>query len=407
MKRRFFTGIATAAMLASIAVPVANNLSFSNNAQTKAVQASTTTTAFLNATALKAEKSGKKYGVYPSLMLAQAALESAWGGSTLATQAHNLFGMKADSTWSGASYTVRTAEQTKNGAVYYIYAPFRKYSSYTGSFDDYGRKMRNTIGNGGLRYRKTWIENASSPAVAAKAIKAAGYATDVNYASKLISHINNYNLTKYDPMISTLTYKAKVAKSGATYLYPTDYALSPKKSYVNAGRSVTVSKTITYYNGAKRMYLKGLGWVNGDALTTGSSQAPAGNAADAQTSAGQAKILMHDSYVYDSNGQKTKDKRLKAGKTVVTYGTVTLNGATYYRINSASANQFVNATNFDGTKRTLKKNAYLYNSTGKRYTPAKKWKKGTKHQTYGWQVKIKGKYYYVVGLNQYVRKGNF
>ena len=91
----------------------------------------------------------------------------------------------------------------------------------------------------------------------------------------------------------------------------------------------------------------------------------------------------------------------------MTYGTVTLNGATYYRINSASANQFVNATNFDGTKRTLKKNAYLYNSTGKRYTPAKKWKKGTKHQTYGWQVKIKGKYYYVVGLNQYVRKGNF
>lgn len=49
---------------------------------------------------------------------------------------------------------------------------------------------------------------------------AAGYATDKNYANKLISHIGTYNLTKYDPVYSGTTYTAKVAKSGATLPLP-------------------------------------------------------------------------------------------------------------------------------------------------------------------------------------------
>ena len=91
MKRRFMTGLATAAMLTSIAVPVTNNLSLSNNT----VQASATSDAFLNKVGTQAQKTSKKYGVYASLMLAQAALESSWGNSTLSTRAYNFFGMKA------------------------------------------------------------------------------------------------------------------------------------------------------------------------------------------------------------------------------------------------------------------------------------------------------------------------
>ena len=233
MKRRFLTGLATAAMLTSVAVPVTNNMFLSN----QAVEASATSDAFLSKVSLQAQKTSKKYGVYASLMLAQAALESGWGTSTLSTQANNFFGMKATG-WTGATYSVKTAEQDGNGKTYYIVAPFRKYISYQASFDDYGLKMRTTLDNyGGLRYSKTWLESASSPSAAAKAIKAASYATDKNYASKLINHITSYNLTKYDPVYSSDVYTVKVAKSGATYLYPTDHAVSPKRSYVRRAKT--------------------------------------------------------------------------------------------------------------------------------------------------------------------------
>ena len=379
MKRRFLTGLATAAMLTSVAVPVTNNMFLSN----QAVEASATSDAFLSKVSLQAQKMSKKYGVYASLMLAQAALESGWGTSTLSTQANNFFGMKATG-WTGATYSVKTAEQTSSGKTYYITAAFRKYSSYQASFDDYGLKMRTTLGNyGSLCYSKTWLENASSASAAAKAIKAAGYATDTNYATKLISHIGTYNLTKYDPVYSGTNYTAKVAKSGATYLYPTDHSVSPKKSYVTAGQTVTVTKTYTYYNGKKRMYLKG-------------------------SVSGQMKVLMHSAAIYTSTGAKSTAKSVKAGKSVTTYGSVTINGAKYYRVNSASADQFIKASNFDGTSRKLKRNAYIYNNADKRVGKTKtKWLKGSTHTVYGGSVKIKGKQYCIVGLNQYVKKANF
>ena len=75
MKRRFLTGLATAAMLTSVAVPVTNNMFLSN----QAVEASATSDAFLSKVSLQAQKTSEKYGVYASLMLAQAALESGWG----------------------------------------------------------------------------------------------------------------------------------------------------------------------------------------------------------------------------------------------------------------------------------------------------------------------------------------
>lgn len=409
MKRRFMTGLATAAMLTSIAVPVTNNLSLSNNT----VQASATSDAFLSKVGTQAQKTSKKYGVYASLMLAQAALESSWGNSTLSTRAYNFFGMKAGTSWTGATYAARTAEQDSKGKTYYINAAFRKYSSYQASFDDYGVKMRTTLGGTGLRYSGTWLENASSVSKAADAIKAAGYATDVNYPSKLKHLISTYNLTKYDPVVSKTSYTAKIVKSGSAYLYPTDYSVSPKLSTITAGQTVTVTKTFTYYNGTKRMYLKGLGWVNSGSLTTSSSQAPSGNtsanpATDSQASAtGQAKTLMHGAAIYNSKGSRTKAKTVKAGTSVTTFGKVTINGASYYRVNAASANQFIKATNFDGTSKKLKHNAYLYNGQGKRIKTAKKWLKRSKHTVYGGTVKIKGKYYYIVGLNQYVKKGNF
>lgn len=43
-------------------------------------------------------------------MLAQAILESAWGTSHLATNGNNLFGIKADETWTGDTIEIVTNE---------------------------------------------------------------------------------------------------------------------------------------------------------------------------------------------------------------------------------------------------------------------------------------------------------
>ena len=118
------------------------------------------------------------------------------------------------------------------------------------------------------------------------------------------------------------------------------------------------------------------------------------------------KVLMHSAAIYTSIGAKSTAKSVKAGKSVTTYGSVTINGAKYYRVNSASADQFIKASNFDGTSRKLKRNAYIYNNAGKRVGKTK-WLKGSAHTVYGGSVKIKGKQYYIVGLNQYVKKANF
>ncbi|WP_349399629.1 glycoside hydrolase family 73 protein, partial [Clostridium perfringens] len=48
-----------------------------------------------------AKQSYEETGIFPSITLAQAILESGWGRSGLAIKANNLFGIKADSGWKG------------------------------------------------------------------------------------------------------------------------------------------------------------------------------------------------------------------------------------------------------------------------------------------------------------------
>src|SRR4051812_12095771 len=72
-----------------------------------------------------------------SITLAQAALESAWGGSGLTDKANNFFGIKDSEKdeWYGEYHAIDTLEY-KNGVPYTTNAKFRKYSSPQGSFND-------------------------------------------------------------------------------------------------------------------------------------------------------------------------------------------------------------------------------------------------------------------------------
>jgi len=187
--------------VATSATVQAASESATNAANTTAViQAATGITAaqqqaFISEAVPMAQKAAAQYGVYTSVMLAQAILESAWGTSTLATQGHNLFGIKGD--YNGAYVTMPTSEWSASQGWYTINANFRSYPSYYESFADNGNKLRNGVAWNSSFYSGTWKENASSYKDSTAWLQGR-YATAPNYASSLNNLIETYNLTQYD-----------------------------------------------------------------------------------------------------------------------------------------------------------------------------------------------------------------
>lgn len=403
MKKRFLTSIAAAVMLTSTTLPVANNVAPHSH---KVSAAAMEQNAFLSKTAKQAEKAAKKYGVYPSVMIAQAIIESGWGQSGLAVNANNLFGMKADDSWPVESYLARTREE-KDGKSYYINARFRKYNSFEESFEDNGKKLRNGVTWQPLRYQGAWLENANTYAEATKALTGT-YATDSKYDIALNSRITSHNLNQYDPVISKTTKHYTVEKSGSVYNWPTNHSVAKAVGSVNSGEKVTVTKTITFHDGSSRMYIEGKGWINGTSLTKGKTTT---SEPSTQAPKGATKIeknLMHNAYVYDAKGKKIKGKMYKindeeGSKLIATYGTKTIEKKTYYRVGE---NEYIAAGNIDGTLRFLKHNAYVYNQYDNRDNTLKR-KKNEQVATYGSAVKINGKKYYRIGIRQYIKKSNF
>ena len=123
--------------------------------------------------------------------------------------------------------------------------------------------------------------------------------------------------------------------------------------------------------------------------------------------------VMHIATIYDKNGKATQEPALRAYNSVsVVTEPVTINGAKFYKL--AGKDQYVKVGNIDGTKRTLKHNAYVYKSNGKAYTTKSgkkvvktKRTKGTEVTTYGKSFMINGSQMYRVGKNQYIKKANF
>ncbi|MEE6725887.1 glucosaminidase domain-containing protein [Pediococcus acidilactici] len=137
--------------------------------------------------------------LYASVAMAQAVVESAYGSSTLAQEAHNLFGIKADSTWHGATYTKNTQEVI-NGRTVTISAAFRKYDSFKDSIADYAKKLESRP-----QYANAFSNHAHNYVESVKAIKAGGYATAPTYVSSIVNCINNYGFYKLDGLNSAIS----------------------------------------------------------------------------------------------------------------------------------------------------------------------------------------------------------
>jgi flagellum-specific peptidoglycan hydrolase FlgJ len=134
--------------------------------------------------------SAKVTKIPASFTIAQAALESGWGTSLLSTEAHNLFGVKADTSWHGETIVMRTREFIK-GKWIYVPALWRKYPSWIGGINDHGAFLINNP-----RYKKAFATKNVSEFT--QAVAAAGYATDPEYANKILTVIRAHKLEQYD-----------------------------------------------------------------------------------------------------------------------------------------------------------------------------------------------------------------
>jgi len=131
--------------------------------------------------------------IFPSVKMSQMAIETGWGRSI---PANNAFGIKAKGAkspyWDGAVYNARTKE-VYNGQTVTITDGFRAYASVQDSISDHNYFLKQN-----QRYTRAGVFDAATPEDQARALQLAGYATDPEYANKLISIINRYGLKSLD-----------------------------------------------------------------------------------------------------------------------------------------------------------------------------------------------------------------
>lgn len=148
---------------------------------------------------IQAECRKREYS-FPSAIIAQACIESAYGTSSLGYKYHNYFGMKCGSSWKGKSVNLKTKEEYTVGVLTTIKDNFRVFSTdeegVAGYFDFISTP----------RYSN--LKNATCPKNYLELLKQDGYATSSTYVNTVNSVIVTYNLTSFDdvktsPVLST------------------------------------------------------------------------------------------------------------------------------------------------------------------------------------------------------------
>lgn len=161
---------------------------------------------------------GKK--ILPSVCIAQACCESAYGTSLKMVRANAVFGIKVGkakyhfgTAWKDKAYSTRTKECYDGKTYTNITDMFRAYDSIADSVTDYYdmlchcSRYRAAVGAGDYRSTITAIKNG-------------GYATDPEYINTICSIISRYHLTQYDgagdtETSSTQPNRGKILRKGS------------------------------------------------------------------------------------------------------------------------------------------------------------------------------------------------
>lgn len=136
-------------------------------------------------------KYANDYGIkVHSPIIAQAILESGWGGSSLASKYNNFFGLKCGGSWKGKSVNLATKEEYTAGTLTDIRDNFRVYDSIEDGVKGYFEFINYS------RYSN--LKGVTNPEEYCRLIKADGYATSSTYVTNLMRIIRDNNLTRFD-----------------------------------------------------------------------------------------------------------------------------------------------------------------------------------------------------------------
>ncbi|MCE2595603.1 flagellar assembly peptidoglycan hydrolase FlgJ [Motilimonas cestriensis] len=131
-----------------------------------------------------AKKAAQALGVSPTILVAQAALETGWGKKVIQTMnndsSFNLFNIKADRRWEG-SHTNKDTLEYYDGIAVKERAKFRVYQDFEQSFSDYVQFLQQNP-----RYQHA-LKTTDDPERFMRQLQKAGYATDPRYADKVMS----------------------------------------------------------------------------------------------------------------------------------------------------------------------------------------------------------------------------
>lgn len=149
-----------------------------------------------------AKIAAKLIGATPEILIAQAALETNWGKNIIPAggngSTHNLFNIKADSSWNNKAVLIDSLEQ-RNGVLVKEKSHFRSYGSYIESFMDYVTFLKQNN-----RYTDS-LNKAGNPEQFVNALQSAGYATDSNYADKILKIFSSKNFQGLITKLKSIT----------------------------------------------------------------------------------------------------------------------------------------------------------------------------------------------------------
>ena len=119
--------------------------------------------------------------------------------------------------------------------------------------------------------------------------------------------------------------------------------------------------------------------------------------------------LKHDAYLYDSEGKRANRIILAKGSIITAYGTTTINDRNYYILVDKEDNNkkyYVAVGNIKPVVRKIIRRSYVYNQYGERIKKAGVLKVGSLINAYGAAVDIRGKRYFEIDNNRYVKSNN-
>lgn len=224
--------VGTALVTVSVAAPLLNTH------KVEAVEGKTTATtsnvdqkAFINEISSQIKPLAEKHDLYASIMIAQAIVESEWGNNEYAQAPYyNLFGLEGQ--YQGQS-AMLDKKDSGNGQT--EKKELKKYGSYKEAIQDYIEIIKTTSRDGNENYFSgTWRSNAKDYQAAAAAL-AGRLNEDQGYVQKLVSTIQEHDLTSYD---ATQPVTPPVAQPAPAEQAATAAPEQPKEYTVQSGDTV-------------------------------------------------------------------------------------------------------------------------------------------------------------------------